>query len=442
MSTMTTSTSSTIARPQPLGVLPLPAGYLVLPDLDPAHHEVLAGLCRGQIPTSWPPALETLRLALSGDLAAAAASLDGDDSPVGTVNRLVLTGDPNLLSRLAGLDGDLAAHVRLVAFSLGLSDEVPDPSGLDGVVAALAHAAVAAAATAAHEHGHAVLALESAVEAARPESEALTGQLLGALAGAMQDAGAAAGRVLQRYEEGLRLLEASDLRLAQAELHLAAGMVVQELAGENRDALGAAVRHYQGALRLADPRVAPELFAQAHTNLATAYLTMPMLEASDQLRVGIAVRSLRKALEILDPERHSAQVASVRLNLANALVYLPSQVQGDNLVEAVELYEEVLAERDADADPAAYARAAANQGNALAHLGMFDQATARLHEARVIFDQIGDYDGVATVREVLGEIARQVARDGKRAGYIGALPPKPEAGASASRYPTEEIPQP
>jgi len=439
MSTITTPKSSTISRPQPLGVLPLPAGYLILPDIGESHHEVLLGLCRGQIPQTWPPELETLRLALSGDLAAATASLEGDGSPAAAVNRLVLTGDPALLPGLDALDGDLAAHVRLVAFSLGLSDIVPDPQDLDGVMAGLAHAAVAASATLEGDHERAVTGLQAAVAAARGESDALAGQLLGALANAMQAAGAAPGLVLQRYEDALRLLEASDLRLAQAELHLAAGMAMQELAGDNRDALGAAVRHYQGALRLADLRVAPELFAQAHTNLATAYLTMPMLEASDQLRVGIAVRSLRKALDTLDAERHAVQRASVQLNLANALVYLPSQVQGDNLVEAVELYDEVLAVRDADEDPSAYARAAANQGNALAHLGMFDEATARLHEARAIFDQIGDYDGVATVREVLGEIARQTARDGKRAGYIGALPPKAADGTPATRYPTEEV---
>lgn len=436
MTTLETAVPPTLPRPQPMGVLPLPAGYLLLPCITDGVRPVAEGLCRGQVPTEWPAELEVHRLTLAGDLPSALAVLAHDDSPVAAVNRLVLTGDPDLLPDIALLEGEVGAHGRLVAYSLGLSDDVPDPAGLEGVLAAMAHAAVAADATSAGRHAEAVDSLRRAVAAAREESPALAGQLLGALAGAQQEAGEHPHVALGTYEQALTLLEASDLRLAQAELHLAAGMLVQDTAGDNRDALGAAVRHYQGALRLVDPSVAPQLFASAHTNLATAYLTMPMTDASDQLRVGIAVRSLRRALEALDADHHRAQRASVQLNLANALVYLPSQVQGDNLVEAVELYDEVLQVRDRDEDPAAYARAAANQGNALAHLGMFDQATARLHEARAIFDQLDDYDSVATVRQVLGEMAKQDARSGNRAGYVGAVPPKDPAAATGTRYPT------
>ena len=43
----------------------------------------------------------------------------------------------------------------------------------------------------------------------------------------------------------------------------------------------------------------------------------------------------------------------------------------------------------------------------LAHLGHFDQAKARLHEARAIFEEFADDDAVRTVRSILDEVAKQ-----------------------------------
>ena len=57
------------------------------------------------------------------------------------------------------------------------------------------------------------------------------------------------------------------------------------------------------------------------------------------------------------------------------------------------------------------ARVLANQGNVLAHLGMFEHATAKLHEARAIFEEFTDIESVQAVRGVLDEIARQQARE-------------------------------
>jgi hypothetical protein len=144
-------------------------------------------------------------------------------------------------------------------------------------------------------------------------------------------------------------------------------------------------------------------------NLAAAYLTMPMMEASDQLRRGVAVQSLRNALKVYTPQSHPEQWASVQLNLANALVYAPSTHQGDNLVEAVELYEAILLVRNRETDPLGRARVLSNQGNVLAHLGMFDQAKAKLHEARFLFEEFEDGESVRAVRGLLDEIARQAA---------------------------------
>ena len=125
----------------------------------------------------------------------------------------------------------------------------------------------------------------------------------------------------------------------------------------------------------------------------------------------MAAQSLRSALKVYTPEDYPEEWASVQLNLANSLVYTPSSHQGDNLVEAVNLSEAVLAARDRDTDPLGRARVLANQGNALAHLADFDQAKAKLYEARFLFEELGDHDSMRTVRGVLDEISRQQALD-------------------------------
>ncbi len=116
---------------------------------------------------------------------------------------------------------------------------------------------------------------------------------------------------------------------------------------------------------------------------------------------------MRSALTVYTRDEHPQEWASVQLNLANSLVYTPSRHHEENLVEAVELYEAVLATRDRATDPLGRARVLANQGNVLAHLGVFDDAKAKLYEARFLFEELGDNDSVRTVRGVLDEIARQ-----------------------------------
>jgi len=134
---------------------------------------------------------------------------------------------------------------------------------------------------------------------------------------------------------------------------------------------------------------------------------MPMNEAGDQLRLGVAVGSLRAALTVYTRETHPAEWSSAQLNLANALVYAPSAHRAGNLAEAIELYEAVLGARSRTADPVGYARALANQGNALAHLGMLDEARAKLAEARVLFEESQEWDAAASVRGLLDEIGRR-----------------------------------
>jgi tetratricopeptide (TPR) repeat protein len=424
-------------RPQPLGTFPLPAGYLLVPpgvDTEAAREALLAG----RVPDPWPVRMRAHQLALAGDRAGALADLaEAGSDPVTRYNRFVLDPDGSSLGagdmdadsaadlasprhdldRLRADLGELGPLVDLVSFVLGKSEIPPEPGSADGELGALLLSAQAAHELAAGEPTEALRLLHQAARTARPAAPPLAGLMLGAAAGICQEvfgvgAAATAGNpgAAGLFEQALLALSgADDLRVSRAELHLGLAGVLHELAPQNPEQLARAVPHYHSVLQLITVEQAPELWAAAHANLAAAYLTMPMTQASDQLRLGVAVQSLRHALKVYTPETHPERWASTQLNLANSLVYTPSRHQEDNLIEALELYEAVLQVRSRHTDPIGRARVLANQGNVLAHLGQFDHAKAKLHEARFLFEEFGDGDSVRAVRGVLDEIARQQA---------------------------------
>lgn len=401
------ATSALLVRPQPVGVFPLPAGYLLVPagdDLDTAR----ASLAAGRVPV-FPTGLAFYERAMAGDADGALALLTGDD-PVTRANRLVLDPSEEAYDALvadAATSGDaaFAAHVGMLGFALGLAGSPPDPATTDGEFAAMAHAAHATLALARRDTASAVEHLEAGAQIAHPVSIALAGQLMGQLAHAQLDEGGAK-RAAVTFQAALDALSTSDLAVSRAELHVAAGAMFQEMSEAAPRLMQQAINHYHQALALVNAQTAPETFAIANANLGLAYITMPMNEASDQLRIGVAVQSMREALTYFTPETHRDRWSSTQLNLANALVYMPSKHQAENIAEAVELYEQVLEVRDRHTDPQGRARVLANQGNALAHLGFFDDAKSKLHEARSIFEEFEERDAVMAVRSVLDEIAK------------------------------------
>ena len=116
------------------------------------------------------------------------------------------------------------------------------------------------------------------------------------------------------------VLRALARRLGEDEEQWGLAGLLHEQAESRPELLVRAVPHYHSALQLVLREEAPLLWAAAHANLATAYLTMPMTEASGQLRLGVAAQSLRSALKVYTPEDYPEQWASVQLNLANSLV--------------------------------------------------------------------------------------------------------------------------
>ncbi|MFQ3660876.1 MAG: hypothetical protein SNJ69_00635 [Chloroflexaceae bacterium] len=394
-------------RPQPLGIFPLPAGYLVLPSTA-AGDVALAELLRGRVPDTLPPAWRFYARACRGDTPGALAALAGDPSPEADYNRFVLSGDPALYARLrAETRGDLALLLEVAAYTLGLADQPPDPADTTDEVRACA--LMARAAHALEHDAPAEADLEAAIASATPMSPLLAAQLHLTLAETRIRRPGAEALATQHYRQALGLLAGSGLEDVRAHAWLNLGMLYQERAGGERAPLLEAVRCYQEALRFFSRTTHPEVYALAQNNLALAYLAMPLTEASDQLRKAIAVQALREALGVFTREGHPQLWSSVRLNLANALQYLPSARPEEHLTEAVELYEEVLATRDPEADPLGYGRVLANQGNALAHLGIFTHARPKLQEAARLFAAGGDHEAAATVREMLGAIERHVA---------------------------------
>lgn len=413
-----------LSRPQPIGVLPLPAGWLAVPPrsagaVDAAEcAEAVRRLLSGHLPDPWPQALTPFALAAGGAVDDAAKLIDPDAGGVHAYNHFVLTGDQTSLqtARTAAAaegDAELAALIEVAAYSLGCPADLPEASAIEsgaltGEIAAHVLAARAAAALERSDPQGALDALVSAEAAARPVSAVLGALLLGQQASLLQEVNGADADVVEAYREAVDALRGLDaVEPAMAELALGQATAYQELASHSGNAthlLLEAIRMYHLSLRLLRKESQPQRYAFAHSNLALAYLAMPVGEARDKLRRGVAVQSLREALTYYTREEHPREWAMVTLNLANALQHLPTTHPVENLVEAVDMYEEVLAVRTAEADPLGHARVLANQGTALAHLGIHDQATVKLTQARELFDRGGDAASVVTVDAALADV--------------------------------------
>jgi tetratricopeptide (TPR) repeat protein len=397
-------------RPQPLGVLPWPAGLLLMP---PGSDAVAADLTQGKVPEVWPEPLAFYAAALDGDPEAAAA-LVGDTGPVDRYNRAVLVGgDEAWLALATETTGALRALVDTARFTMGLSDAPPDVHGLSGEIAAMARSARASAALEARDAELAAAELALAVaDALAGGSPVLAASLRLSLAELLRDAGDPA-RSAREADAALQHLPPTADRELRAQLQMTRALSRQELAGTERGALLAVVADLTEAARVFREDAHPELFAVCNQHLALAYLVMPMSDQGDRIRVGVAVNALRAALRVYTPDTHPLAWASTQMNLANALQYLPSAHQEQHLDEAVQLYEELLAHRDPATDPIGCARILSNQGNALGHLGVFSDARDRLTRARGLFQAAGDAESASTVEDILAGLDEAAASAGR-----------------------------
>lgn len=394
---------TTIPRPQPLGAFPLPASLLLLVGGEEVE-SVRQGLLHGHLPEIWSAELEGQRLAYAGEFAAAADWFARLDEPWARYNVFVL--DPERVTRpeaIAALGEEWRPLVDYVAYAIGLTAVPPAETGATGELAALILTAQAAAALENGNEDAAVTRLHAAADAARNVHPAYAGIVLSELAGR--------GHVLDAAEEAVSVLKGTDLTDAYAEaLYQRAGLI-HGLAIDGKRPLQEAITGYTEALKYLNERDQRSLFARVHANLGLALLAQPLQSANDGLRAGVAVQSLRTAARLLDPEAEAEEWAVANLNLANSLVYTQSAHQRDNVMEAVDIYERVARTRSVRKDPLGRARVLANQGNALAHLGLHDDARMRFDEANYLFASTGDEESAQIVRDLIEQLDHGTASD-------------------------------
>ncbi len=402
-----------LPRPQPIGLFPQPASFLAMPaGLTP---EDRALLMVGRLPEPLPDSLRFLLHALEGNTDAALAALGEDD--LSRYNRFALTRDADLLAALGPrFSGDLRALLQLTANAYAVPGaDAPAPTALDGELRAAALGALARKQRTGGDPA-ALTTLADAADAAREASPVLAAQLLASranlmLQGSPDGGGGFSPEVSAAYAAALAVLEPHPLAAEfRASLAQTFAQITQQHADGRRNRLADAVKLYGEALRVFRRDTHPEAFAEAQVGLALCYLQMPMTEASDQLRTGIAVQALREALEVYTPGTHPEEWASAQLNLANALLYAPTTHPRENIAQAIGLYEEVLAVRTRENDPLGHARALTNQGNALAHAGLFDHAQRNLDTALAIFREHGDQEGMGTALELLAQVEPQARK--------------------------------
>ncbi len=375
-------------RPQPVGLFPFPRSHLLVAA---ASADELAAAAAGD------------------DLAARRLlpeTVDGVSSDrVGQYNAFVLAPSPSALSTLlASGDPTLGPLARAAAFAHGLSDDLPTPDSLDGELRSLVLMTAAAGLFERGDDRAARTALAEAIAAAEAPAPVFAAVLKVQLADSLPPE--AASLSLDHLRHAHDLAASARLPFLTADIWMRRGMAHQILGGGGaRDQLLEAVACYQQALAAGvTPESDPVRYGQLQNNLGLAYLCMPTRDASDQLRTGIAVQSFRRALEVTEKSTDPQQWASVTMNLASALQYLPSTHPADNLAEAVDRYEEVLAVRTTEGDPIGRGRALMNQANALAHLAIFVPALEKLDEAAELFARHGAEEEKATVTQLIDGI--------------------------------------
>lgn len=183
---------------------------------------------------------------------------------------------------------------------------------------------------------------------------------------------------------------ASGEEVADAEMSL--GVVVHALAGAGAAKLTDAIAAYQRATRVFDRRRYPREFAILQNNLATAYLSIPMLDERAKLREALAVQAFSDALEVVSLVDEPVEFAMLQNNLGNALQYAASGHPLQNNLRALQAYDAALKVRNPRDTPIEYANTIANKANCLRNLPDDPEHPeagnrARLREAAALYAQ-------------------------------------------------------
>ena len=215
------------------------------------------------------------------------------------------------------------------------------------------------------------------------------------------------------FESALKDLQQHGSPEEVAEIEMNLGLTLHTLSTMGHARIADAIGGYLRALRIFTLEAHPTEFAILHNNLATAYLSMPMTDASGNLREALAVQSFEEALKVVTFIDHPVEYAMLQNNLGNALQYASSSHSVENNLRALAAYEEALRIRNPDNMPMEYANTISNKANALCNIpddpshpecgnrNNLIRARQYLHEACDIFERFGDN---TKVRQTTGAI--------------------------------------
>lgn len=217
---------------------------------------------------------------------------------------------------------------------------------------------------------------------------------------------------LQDLQAARPALERGGSAEETAECDMNLGLVLQSL---GRD-LGVVVQAYQRALRVFGRDNYPREYAILHSNLAAAYLAMPLRGEADRMREAMAVQSFETALSAVNIIEHPGEYAMLQNNLGNALQYAASDHPLENNLRALQAYEEALRVRSERDTPGEYANTLANMANCLANLPdepgdpsggnprNRERAVENYRMAQILFERLGETDKAALVAAAIAEL--------------------------------------
>lgn len=227
-----------------------------------------------------------------------------------------------------------------------------------------------------------------------------------------------ARKELEQVVSVFQELGASSEEIADAEMSL--GVVLHALAGQRAAKLTDAISAYQRATRVFDRQRYPREFAILQNNLATAYLSMPLVDERAKLREALAVQAFTDALQVVSLVDDPVEYAMLQNNLGNALQYAASGHPLQNGLRALEAYDAALQVRTARDTPVEYANTIANKANCLRNLPddanepaagnrrRSGEAAALYAEAARIFMAYEEVEKAALVEQARAEILAEL----------------------------------
>jgi len=393
---------------QSVGILPMPASLMILPYIESwdRHIDNILSLRLENTPPQW----SFLKYVITGELDKAKEAMEVvNEKEVKLYNLAILSGsEEDIEKTIRVLKDQLLVSLLENLLNLGRGQKLKTDVDTDRRdIQALLSLMRSVRETSSGNRKLATEALDEAVKLIKGLSPVFEAHLLYKKALLIFESKGENYHLLSLYEEILKTLKDTKADWLKGEIYFQMGNMFSTFGN-----LHEAIKHYNLALEHKDRDKERYTWALIQNNKGLAYLSIPVQDVEDHMRLAYGVQCLKKALEVFTKKSFPEEWASATLNYANALQYLPTADPVKNLLKAIELYKEVAHYREQKGDREGYARALANMGNALAHLGRLDEAKDKLITARRTFMSMGMSDEVSAIDEIMNEIKSVEATDG------------------------------